>query len=155
LAAVQFVQPCWRKAMGSDRDIKAIVAQCRVRPLQREIPLTDVLICTDLLFSLDEEARVRLSRGQETPPPQEPKAPDSRPSEDDIKALIRKLVAENNGHMAQRPGAQKVRKKFPELVKEGYPLLQMEHLKKLFAEANGTTVPGPKHPRSNSTIRRG
>lgn len=140
---------------GSDRDIKAIVAQCRGRPLPlpREFPPSDVLICTDLLFSLDEEARVRLYRGQETPPPQEPKAPDSRPSEDDIKAIVHNLVDKNGGYMAQDKGAKEVRKRFRQLVNEGYPLLNMEYLKKLFAHENGTTKPGPKGPRGKPIIK--
>jgi len=72
------------------------------------------------------------------------------PSEEDIRTLVRKMVAENGGYMAQRAGAQKVREVYPEHTKQGHALLRMDYLESLFAEANGTVKRGPKGSRNNS-----
>ena len=72
------------------------------------------------------------------------------PSEEDIRTLVRKMVAENRGYMAQRAGAQKVREVYPEHTKQGHALLRMDYLESLFAEANGTVKRGPKGSRNNS-----
>jgi hypothetical protein len=70
----------------------------------------------------------------------------------EIESLVRDIVREHGGYIAQDKGAKIVRDKFPEAVRQNDRRFHKKHLMDLFATENGgdRTKRGPKGPRKTA-----